>query len=106
MFRVIVISSVLVVSGCSASLASLFIRQSLRSEEELKSVPMGWPFPFIQQDLSGYTPMSWPQTFRFNAPQEHPVTTDLAWFVMDVLFFSWVMCLAVLLMAALWRRIR
>lgn len=99
MRRAIVIAIILVVSGCTASVGTLLITRDFHSQGELERAPMGWPFTFVYQDLSGYTPMTWPQSFRFDQPQDHPVSVHLGWFGANVLVWSaaiWVVISVVL----------
>jgi hypothetical protein len=105
MFRTIALAVALLVSGCTASVASLFIHQDIGSQAELDSVPMGWPLTFVHQNLSGYTPMSWPQSFRFNAPQEHPASIHLGWFALNILILSGGIYLLILVGAAITRAV-
>lgn len=88
MLRVVAFSLLLLMGGCTASIGTLFIDRAIYSQAQLKSVPMGWPFIFVHQDLSGYTPMSWPQSFSFVQLQDNPVSVHLGWFAADVLTFS------------------
>ena len=86
--RIALLSTLCLAGGCGLSIATLFVPQTFHSQQELQRVPMGWPFTFIHQDLSGYTPLDWPQRFRFNPPQEHPVVISVDWFVVDIGIFS------------------
>jgi hypothetical protein len=88
MVRAIVFAIVLLIGGCTASVATLFIDKEFYSQEELAWVPMGWPFTFVHQDLSGYTPMSWPQSFSFVQPQDNPASVHLGYFAANVLLFG------------------
>lgn len=88
MFRTIVITLALLVGGCSGSIATLFIDKQFHSQEELAQAPMGWPFTFVHQNLSGYTPMSWPQSFSFVQPQDNPVSIHLGWFAANVVVLA------------------
>ncbi len=88
MLRTLIFSLVVLIGGCTASVGTLFIDRHIHSQEEMKSVPMGWPFTFVHQDLSGYTPLSWPQSFAFAQPQDNPVSVHLGWFAANVLVLS------------------
>ncbi len=49
---------------------------------------MGLPITFVWQDMSGYDPPSWPNTYSFLAPQEHHTSVHLPWFVVSIAFFA------------------
>ncbi len=88
LLRAVVITILFLIGGCTASVATLFIDKDFHSQQELERVPMGWPFTFVHQDLSGYTPMSWPQSFSFVQPQDNPISIHLGWFAANVLTWS------------------
>lgn len=58
--------------------ASLFIPQKVTSYEQMRSVKLGYPFGFLIQDFSRYTPLEFPQKFRVGSPWEDPARVD--WF--------------------------
>ncbi|WP_100401928.1 hypothetical protein [Bacillus sp. FJAT-42315] len=57
---------------------------TVNSHEELSRVSFGLPFPFIEQDQSGYTP-SYPSEMNFSAPQENPTSIKLGGFIASFL---------------------
>lgn len=79
---------VVLVTGAALSIGTLFIPVDVPNHQALQLVKLGWPLPFIQQDLSSYDPTSWPEKFRINAPQEHATIFHLEFFCIDVFFFS------------------
>ena len=106
-FRVIGLVVLAVIGGVIAAVATLFIPQEVHSQAELARVPLGWPFKFLVQKLSDYEPSTWPERFRFNAPQDHPlVLFDLDAFVADVLIFGVAVCAVAILCIRVWRRMR
>jgi hypothetical protein len=88
MLRTVLLSLSLLLGGLIASVGTLFIPKTIHSQAELAAVPMGWPLPFVRQDLSGYTPMSWPQVFAFAQPQDNPVTVHMVWLAANTLVLS------------------
>ena len=106
-FRAIGLVALTVIGGVVASVATLFIPQEVRSQAELARVPLGWPFKFLVQNLSDYEPSAWPQWFRFDRPQDHPlVLFDLDSFLADALILGLAVSAAVVLLIKFWRRIR
>lgn len=51
---------------------TLFIPSEVHSSSEMKTVALGYPFPFFIQDFSRYTPLTFPQKFGFGSPWEDP----------------------------------
>jgi hypothetical protein len=88
MIRAILISIVLVVGGCTTSLTTLFLPVEVATPEAANRVPMGLPIAFVWQDMTRYDPPSWPNTYRFYAPQEHHTSVHLLWFTLSVAFFT------------------
>ena len=88
MKRSILLSVVLLISGCTASLATLFLPVEVATPEAAKRVPMGLPVAFVWQDVTRYDPPTWPNTYRFYAPQEHHTSVHLLWFPFSVAFFT------------------
>jgi hypothetical protein len=84
-FRVVAASILL---GTTMAIATLFVPISVPNRMALERVEMGLPFPFVHQNLSRYEPESWPQTFSFNAPQEHATAISFECFGLDVAIFS------------------
>ena len=72
----------------SVALATLFIPVQVATPEAAKAVPLGWPVAFVVQDLSGYDPPTWPNSYSINAPQEHPVVVHMGWFAFNISFFA------------------
>ena len=52
--------------------ATLFIPKQVNNYEEMKSLHLGYPFGFYEQNFSRYTPLIFPQKFRFGSPWEDP----------------------------------
>lgn len=52
--------------------ATVLIKVSVATEAELRDVALGFPLPFVRQNLSALDP-PFPNSFRMMAPQEHPV---------------------------------
>lgn len=66
---------VLVVSAVLTAL-TVALPVEVDTHEQLEAVPLGYPFPFFVQNLSRYTPLSFPQYFRMGSPWEDPL---VAW---------------------------
>ena len=94
MLRAVALALVCFIGGCTASIATLFIPVQVETPKHAKRVPMGWPVPYVFQDMSGYDPPSWPNKYRVLAPQEHPSSIHLGWFAFSVLLFSGVFAVA------------
>jgi hypothetical protein len=103
MIRTICIAISLLIAGCSASVATLFIHKQFHAQEQLVRVPMGWPLTFVHQDLSGYTPMSWPQSFRFARPQENPTSVNPGLFAINAVSLAIAIFIVTLLGLRLFR---
>ena len=106
MIRALLLSFVFFASGATASLATLFLPVEVATQEAAKRVPMGLPVPFVWQDMTRYDPPSWPKSYRFYSPQEHPTSVHLLWFSFSVAFFATVFAGAALVVRSSLRRWR
>lgn len=52
--------------------ATLFIPKEVHTQEEMKSLVLGYPIGFYAQDFSRFTPLEFPQRFNFGSPWEDP----------------------------------
>lgn len=65
--------------------ATLFIPKEVYTQEEMKSLVLGYPFGFYVQDFSRYSPLEFPQQFNFGSPWEDPAYVLWGRFIMSYL---------------------
>lgn len=79
--------------------ATLFIPKQVYKQEEMKSLPLGYPIGFYIQDFSRYTPLEFPQEFSFGSPWEDPSTIHPVYFLLSY-FIVYVILLFIYLITA------
>lgn len=57
-------------------MSPFFTQDTVTNYNELKNVSFGFPFPFLVQDQSGYTP-PYPSERSFLSPQENPTSIKI-----------------------------
>lgn len=81
-----------------------------RSSADLAHVGFGWPFDWVEQDLSRYEPIAYPETFDFNFTRawHDPIATHYDWlmFAANTLILGVGVTAVFALLVALLRRTR
>jgi len=60
-----------IITNFATFISPFFISSIVTDEVELKKVAFGFPFPFVVQDLSGYSP-PFPYKMDLSSPWENP----------------------------------
>jgi len=66
-------------------IATLFIPKEVHTQEEMKSLVLGYPFGFYVQDFSRFDPPSFPRKYNFGSPWEVPAHVLWDRFIMSYL---------------------
>ena len=74
--------------------SSLFVPKEVQNDTEMKSVSLGYPFPYFVQDFSRFTPLYFPQKFSFGSPWEDPA--KILWVNFTLSFVSVLLTLNIL----------
>lgn len=76
--------------------ATLFIPKEVHTQEDMKSLVLGYPFGFYVQDFSRYSPLEFPQQFNFGSPWEDPAYILWGRFIMSYLVIFIILNLLIL----------
>lgn len=68
-----------------ATFATTCIERPVYSREEMKNHWLGYPVPFLRQDIRRYDPETFPQYFRLDSPRSSPTIA----IELERLFLSW-----------------
>jgi hypothetical protein len=73
---------VILILALSFSTASLLIEVNVNDQIELDRLPLGWPIAYLNQNLSRYTPMTWPQ--KFSLVLNGPISINLVYWLLNL----------------------
>ena len=62
--------------------------EAIRDHHDLRSVHLGLPFNWVEQDQSGLDPPRYPVNHQFLNPTEHPAAMHGGFFLSDVVLFA------------------
>jgi hypothetical protein len=72
-------------------LSPFFSKSVVNDYDDLKSAAFGFPFPFVNQDLSSYDP-PFPYVMSFSSPWENPVSINLLSLIASLLVINAPIC--------------